>query len=114
MLEMVINACSMHAKLALAAVSKLSMGQNNARRTAMAVIDCKDMYSDALDGLQSALDAIPNKDVGTINSMLSGVISDAVTCDDGFEGQKSPFGDYNDKLRKMGSNCLAIASLIKW
>lgn len=80
----------------------------------MAIMDCKDMYSDALDGLQSAMDAIPNKDVGTINSMLSGVISDAVACDDGFEGQKSPFGDYNDKLRKMGSNCLAIASLIKW
>ncbi|PRQ39407.1 putative pectinesterase inhibitor domain-containing protein [Rosa chinensis] len=114
MLQMVIKACSIHAQMALAAASKYSTEPNNAHRTTMAIMECKDMYSEALDGLQTALDAIPDKDIATINTMLSGVISDAQTCEDGFEGHKSPLSDFDDKLRKMGSNCLAIASLIKW
>ncbi|XP_050374706.1 pectinesterase inhibitor [Argentina anserina] len=114
MLRMLIKACSIHAEMALAVASKLSTETNDGHGTAMAIMDCKEMYSDVLDGLQTAMNAITNKDMGTINSMLSGVISDAVTCDDGFEGQKSPLGDVDDKLRKMGSNCLAMASLIQW
>ncbi|CAB4274906.1 unnamed protein product [Prunus armeniaca] len=112
-LEMTIKAATTHAKLSLAAASKLVLMNNIARGTAAALSDCKDMYGDALDGLQSAMDAIQSRDIGTINSMLSGVVTDAVTCGDGFEGENSPLGDYDDKLHKMASNCLAIASLIK-
>ncbi|KAL6190873.1 hypothetical protein ACLB2K_037267 [Fragaria x ananassa] len=80
----------------------------------MAIMDCKDMYSDVLDGLQTATDAIAKKDMSTVKSMLTGVISDAVTCEDSFAGQISPLSDFDDKLRNMGNNCLAVASLIKW
>ncbi|KAB2599316.1 vegetative cell wall protein gp1 [Pyrus ussuriensis x Pyrus communis] len=112
-LGMTIKACTAHAQMSLAAASKLVTMPNTARGTIAALSDCKDLYSDALDGLQSAIDAIQSHDIGTINSMLSGVVTDAVTCGDGFEGEQSPLGDYDDKLRKMASNCLAIASLIK-
>ncbi|KAM1923305.1 hypothetical protein ACFX15_021240 [Malus domestica] len=112
-LELVIKACTAHAQMSLAAASKLVTTPNTARGTVAALSDCKEMYSDALDGLQSAIDAIQSRDMGTINSMLSGVVTDAVTCGDGFEGQQSPLGDYDDKLHKMASNGLAIASLIK-
>ncbi|KAL6188483.1 hypothetical protein ACLB2K_039875 [Fragaria x ananassa] len=113
-LKMLIKACSIHTELALAVASKLSTEPKNAHQTTMAIMDCKDMYSDVLEGLQTATDAIAIKDMSTVKSRLTGVISDAVTCEDGFAGQKSPLGDFDDKLRKMGDNCLAVASLIKW
>ncbi|KAL6193657.1 hypothetical protein ACLB2K_034741 [Fragaria x ananassa] len=111
-LKMLIKACSIQAELALAVASKLSTEPKNAHQTAMAIMDCKDMYSDVLDGLQTATDAIAKKDMSTVKSMLTGVISDAVTCEDGFAGQKSPLGDFDDKLhnRELHSHALPKTS----
>jgi|UniRef100_A0A2N9IQB4 pectinesterase inhibitor-like protein len=114
-LEMAINAATQHAKNAMAMASKLSAVPKATTDSANAPLfeDCKEMYSDALDNLQSAMDAIPSRDIGTINSMLSAALTDFVTCEDGFSGETSPLSPYDDKGTKMASNCLAIASLIK-
>ncbi|KAK9288788.1 hypothetical protein L1049_017252 [Liquidambar formosana] len=110
-IEMAIKACSHHAKLAILAASKLARGSSDAT-TVSSINDCKDFYSDALDNLQSARDAIASRDIGTINIMLSAAVTDFGTCEDGFAGESSPLAHFNEKLSKLASNCLAIASLI--
>lgn len=75
--------------------------------------DCKDNYDDVLYDFQNAHDALPAKDVGTMNTMLSAAITSVGDCMDAFEGGESPVGTFSDKLRKMASNCLAMVSQIK-
>ncbi|KAG6726299.1 hypothetical protein I3843_02G062400 [Carya illinoinensis] len=110
-LEVAVKACSLHAKLALSIASKVlktKPGINSA-----AVSDCMEMYNDVLDNIESAVDALSARDTGTFNSMLSAILTDYGTCEDGFAGQRTPLSEVDDKGTKLASNCLAIASLIK-
>ncbi|KAF5738765.1 hypothetical protein HS088_TW13G01666 [Tripterygium wilfordii] len=111
-LELVIKAASEHTKLAIAKAEKLLAAPTTPAKVVAMIKDCKDNYDDALDNYQSALDAIPARDIGTINSMLSAALTDYTTCDDGFEGLKSPVAEIDSLLSKMASNTLAIASLV--
>ncbi|KAL6548199.1 hypothetical protein OROGR_008620 [Orobanche gracilis] len=76
--------------------------------------DCKDSYDDAVYNFESTIDAFPRRDIGTMNSMLSAVITDVGDCEDGFSGfgEESPFSSVADRLTNMTSNCLAIVSLL--
>ncbi|KAF5737053.1 21 kDa protein-like [Tripterygium wilfordii] len=112
MLELVIKAASEHTKLAIAEAEKLIAAPTTPAKVLAMIKDCKDNYDDALDNYQSALDAIPARDIGTINSMLSAALTDYTTCDDGFEGLKSPVAAIDRLLSKMASNTLAVASLV--
>ena len=111
-LNVAIKATTQHAKLAIAAASKLAAAPGASAGAVAALGDCKESYNDALDNLQSAMDALESKDIGTVNSMVSAVVTNSESCEDAFEGD-SLLSDYDDKLRKMASNVLAIASLIK-
>ncbi|KAF3456347.1 hypothetical protein FNV43_RR00997 [Rhamnella rubrinervis] len=111
-LESAIKAATEHAKQAMSQAMKLASAPNLPTRKANALSDCQYMFSDALDNLQSAMEALPSRDLATVNSMLSAVITDSQTCEDGFSGV-SPLADFDATLRMMGSNCLAIASLIQ-
>lgn len=111
-LESAIKATTQHAKQAMSHATKLASAPNLPTRKSNALSDCQYMFSDALDNLQSAMEALPSRDFGTVNSMLSAVITDSETCEDGFSGT-SPLADFDATLRMMGSNCLAISSLIK-
>lgn len=111
-LEMAIKATTEYTKLAIAAASELADAPTTPPSTASGLRDCKANYKDALDDLKSATHAISNHDIGTMNTMLSAVVTDYVTCDDGFSGQ-NPIRMYNEKLGNMASNCLALASFIK-
>jgi len=114
-LEMAIKACTQHVNDAIATASVLTNVHKASTYSGYIPIfkDCTEMYNDALDNLQSAMDAIPARDIGTINIMLSAALSDFVTCEDEFSGETSELSPYDDKGTKMASNCLAIASLIK-
>ncbi|KAK6913691.1 Pectinesterase inhibitor domain [Dillenia turbinata] len=119
-LEIVIKACVQHAKIALKAAKQLSEKAEIPKITSSGADVCKEHFEDALDNLQRALDAIPEKDLGSINSMLSAVMTDASTCEDAFQegpvidsDEDPPMKIYYDKLSKMASNCLAVASLIQ-
>ncbi|KAL4643117.1 hypothetical protein ACB092_02G070500 [Castanea dentata] len=114
-LEMAIKACTQHVKDAIATASVLTNVHKASTDSGNIPFfkDCTEMYNDALDNLQSAMDAIPARDIGTINTMLSAALSDFVTCEDEFSGETSELSPYDDKGTKMASNCLAIASLIK-
>ncbi|KAK6930270.1 Pectinesterase inhibitor domain [Dillenia turbinata] len=119
-LEIVIKACVQHAKLALKAAKQLSKKSGVSQILSSGADVCRENFEDALDNLQRAMDAIPGKDIGTINSMLSAVVTDAGSCEDAFQEGPVPDSDeeppmkiYYDKLSKMASNCLAVASLIQ-
>ncbi|TYI92462.1 hypothetical protein E1A91_D02G072700v1 [Gossypium mustelinum] len=80
---------------------------------------CYEMYDDALDNMQNAMDAIPVHDIGTIETMVSAAITDYGTCDDGFTRQPnpvpdgvSPMVDINENLQNIGSIILAITDLL--
>ena len=75
--------------------------------------DCKDSYIDALDNLKEAMNALPQRDFGTMNSLLSAAIMDFSDCEEEFFERNSPLLEFNAKLTKMTSNGLAIVSLIK-
>ncbi|KAH7573481.1 hypothetical protein ACOSP7_007176 [Xanthoceras sorbifolium] len=113
-LEMAINATAQQIKLAHSAITNFASNPNlPSNKVAMLLDDCKEMYDDALDNLKSAMDAIPQRDISTVNIMLSAALTDFTTCDDEFTEEDSPVGDIDNKLNKLLSNCLAIASLIK-
>ncbi|PPS09770.1 hypothetical protein GOBAR_AA10866 [Gossypium barbadense] len=54
---------------------------------------CYEMYDDALDNMQNAMDTIPVYDIGTIETMVSAAITDYGTYDDGFTQQPNPVPD---------------------
>ncbi|KAF5452263.1 hypothetical protein F2P56_027282 [Juglans regia] len=109
-LEVAVKACSLHAKIALNIASKALKTEPS---ISASVSDCMDMYNDVLDNIESAVDALSTRDTGTFNAMLSAVLTDYGTCEDGFAGERSPLSEVDDKGTKLASNCLAIASLIK-
>ncbi|KAJ8766226.1 hypothetical protein K2173_022285 [Erythroxylum novogranatense] len=111
-LEMSINATIHITNFAITAATKLATAPETAPKISVGLEDCSDFYDDALSNLQSALEAIPLRDTGTINSLLNAALVDYGTCDKGFT-QKNPLGNYDNKLTMMASNCLAIVSLVK-
>jgi len=84
-------------------------------QVASIVRDCKDSYDEAMSNFEKAMNALPEGDFGTVNIMLSAVITDIGDCEDGLSGTGStfPISDYAEKLTNMTSNCLAIASLMQ-
>jgi len=116
-LETAIKACTHHAENATAEATKIALDPTTPATTVSYLQSCKDSYDDALDNLEAAADAIKARDIGTINSMLSAALTDFGSCDEGFAetpGGKSPMADIDDMLGHLASNCLALASLLKW
>ncbi|XP_030528091.1 pectinesterase inhibitor 10-like [Rhodamnia argentea] len=113
LLHAAIKAATAETKLVMAVLGRLIETSHADTRTVMSLKDCHDNYSDALDNFQAATDAIANRDIGTINSMLSAAVTDYGTCDDEFKDGSSPMAGHDSKLSHMADNCLAIASLIK-
>ncbi|KAJ9708857.1 hypothetical protein PVL29_000721 [Vitis rotundifolia] len=74
---------------------------------------CVEVYDDAVDNLHTSLANIQSGDKAALKSNLSAVLSDIVTCDDSFaEGGDDPpaaLTKTNKVMRKLGSNCLALA-----
>ncbi|KAK4855203.1 hypothetical protein QYF36_004992 [Acer negundo] len=114
-LEMAINATAQQIKMAQYALTNLAKDPKflSDQKNSNLLDDCKEMYDDALDNLKSAMDAIPKRDIITVNIMLSAALTDFSTCADGFTGKNSPVGGIDNKLHKLVSNCLAISSLVK-
>lgn len=101
------------AKASLAMADRLTTQSGMPPDQVSSLTDCKDSYDDVSYNFQNANDALPGKDVGTMNTMLSAAITNVGDCMDGFEGMESPVATFSDKLKKMASNCLAIISQLK-
>ncbi|KAJ4955145.1 hypothetical protein NE237_011928 [Protea cynaroides] len=116
-LEYEIKACKDRTIAASAEILREIQNPNTDPKTKPYLKDCNELYGDALDNLQKAEDAMKINDIGTINSMLSAALSDFDTCHDGFSeipGLQPPISGEEINLKHLASNCLAIASLIKW
>ncbi|XP_019180246.1 PREDICTED: uncharacterized protein LOC109175441 [Ipomoea nil] len=79
-----------------------------AKAKKLGVKECKGKFRDAMDNFDLARKAFKKKDVGTMNSMLSAVITDMSDCSDKLSGSGSPLINLADKLATMTSNCLLI------
>ncbi|KAK7303686.1 hypothetical protein RJT34_14599 [Clitoria ternatea] len=110
-LEASIMACSTQTKFALNMVEK---HVGSSARIEAVLADCKEEYNAALVNLGRAMDAIPTRDLGTVTVMLSAVMADVSTCENGFEELKlgSPLANHEGIVTITASNCLSIASLI--
>ncbi|KAG0472085.1 hypothetical protein HPP92_016631 [Vanilla planifolia] len=75
--------------------------------------NCIDTYDDALDNLEAANEAVRAGDAGTRDAMLSAMISNFGTCEDGFQEftVKSPMAHWSQTLQNMTDNCLAIFNM---
>lgn len=112
LLKISIAAAVAETKTVMQTAEKLMAEKAGSPSFVSSLQDCRDNYNDALENYQSALDAIPENDLGTINSMLSAAVTDYGTCDDGFMGT-NPLINQDETLSHMGSNCLAMASLLE-
>ncbi|KAK8953313.1 hypothetical protein KSP40_PGU015683 [Platanthera guangdongensis] len=114
-LAALIKAADAKTREARAVAQNLAAGSGFNARTVELLRDCIDFYGEALDHLESAKEAVRAGDPGTRDAMLSAMISDFSTCDEGFEefGVKSPLAVWCQTLRNMTDNCLAIASLAR-
>ncbi|XP_047331380.1 uncharacterized protein LOC124934936 [Impatiens glandulifera] len=111
-LQIAIQAATDKTKDALAELERIASDSGSSKQLKSTLNDCRDSYNDALENFQSALDALPSRDVGTMNSMLSACVTDFGDCDDFLDGFEVSLPDINRKLTQMTSNCLAISSLL--
>lgn len=111
-IEMLIKASTEQTKQAIATAEKMATDSKSDPRAVSRFNDCKEIYDDALDNLQEAIDALAEKDVGTISTMISAAISDYGTCDDGFTGQPNPIPEGVSPMAKINENLMDIARII--
>ncbi|KAL9673027.1 hypothetical protein QQ045_029280 [Rhodiola kirilowii] len=112
MLEMVIKVCQQYTHLAMATARRMSESPFYARIKSR-FTDIQEYYVDALDNLLDAANAIKARDIATVNINLSAALDDYGAYEDDW-GETSPMADFNAKLTHMASNCLAVATLVKF
>ncbi|KAG8372878.1 hypothetical protein BUALT_Bualt12G0112900 [Buddleja alternifolia] len=114
-LEITIKVGDELAKRALSLAKKLAHKPGTPPRLSSILKDCKDSYDMAVENYTKTINALSMKDIGTMETMLSAVITDLGDCQDGFEEEEgdSPFANFADKLTNITSNCLALVSLMK-
>ncbi|KAL5996406.1 hypothetical protein ACLOJK_026484 [Asimina triloba] len=114
-LRMEIKACATYTNTSFGFATRVARDPKTPEVVASCLQVCRDNYADALDNLQSADEAVAANDPGTLNSMLSAVLTNYETCEDAFAeepGLRSPMATYDAKLSKLASNCLAVSVLI--
>ncbi|XP_074576291.1 uncharacterized protein LOC141832812 [Curcuma longa] len=113
-LKVQMAACRAKAVAAQSEVAAMLKQPGTTPMVASTLQVCDDSYSDAFDNLDATEKAVEARDKGTINSMLSALVDDFSTCEDGFAEMQiaSPLAVFDGALSKLASNCLAIADLI--
>ncbi|KAG1365298.1 putative Pectinesterase inhibitor 4 [Cocos nucifera] len=113
LLTLEMKACRSYTETARTQAAKLA---NENPSVASILQSCTENYEDAFDDLDSSAEALAEGDKGTLNSMLSALLDDYGTCEDGFTEMSatSPMASYDDTLTKLASNCLALADLVKF
>ncbi|KAL3505635.1 hypothetical protein ACH5RR_031017 [Cinchona calisaya] len=112
-LEIAIKASNEYAKFVLSTVKKLASIPGTPHEIVSVLNDCKDSYEDVVYNFDKTMNALTDHDIGTMNTMLSAVMTDAGDCEDNIKGANfpCPVSEFSEKLINMTSNCLAIISL---
>ncbi|EPS65650.1 hypothetical protein M569_09130, partial [Genlisea aurea] len=107
-LDASIKAAANFAKYALAQVKQLA--KKAPADMSSTYKDCVDFYENALEGFGETLAAHPARDMGTMETQLSGVITWLSRCEDEFfeAGGPSPLTGYANTLQSMTDDSLAI------
>ncbi|CAA7020767.1 unnamed protein product [Microthlaspi erraticum] len=102
-----IQALEVQTRLALTEAALFKDGNN-------AIATCYSTLSDAVFNLASARKSIRKRDVMGMNTFLTAAVSDYGTCVDAFIETKQVNTVQNKAvdLRKIGSNCLTLSTLI--
>ncbi|WOL03261.1 vegetative cell wall protein gp1-like [Canna indica] len=116
LLKLQMDACRSKLNLAKKQLEALLQKPAVNARVSSSLQVCSDNYDDAFDNLDAAASAIGEKDKGRLNSMLSALLDDFGTCEDGFTeiDVSSPLQGADSLLSKVGSNLLAIAAQVKF
>lgn len=76
--------------------------------------DCYEEFMDAVDRLQESLGALDSESYADINSWVSGVMSDATSCGDGFLERPAPVMEpIKDDVEEFGRLCSIVLAIIK-
>lgn len=94
---------------------------NNKNGMSSSLNDCDEQYSEAIQNLKDSVEALANGDYNKVNALVSAAMTNAETCQNGFEEM---LGDDNDStststltqnnryFSELCSNVLAITKLI--
>ncbi|XP_050215478.1 putative invertase inhibitor [Mercurialis annua] len=76
--------------------------------------DCMEVFSDAVEELNEAIDALRIKSLENVKTFVSAAMTDSDTCDEGFKeiGFVSPVSDKTLYFSKLCSIFLAIVNLL--
>ncbi|KAK4770458.1 hypothetical protein SAY87_030990 [Trapa incisa] len=74
---------------------------------------CKKDFEDALENIETAVNAITSADYGTLTTFLSSTITAYSDCDDEFSGL-NPLAPTIERLSNVVDNALAIAEGMHW
>ncbi|XP_051130118.1 pectinesterase inhibitor 10-like [Andrographis paniculata] len=111
-LEVTIKAGAKLAKHALSEAKKATQEQGKSADRHALLRSCTDDYEDAVINYQNAVTAFPRSGKGTMNTMLSKVMTAVRDCEDGFSSfrEDSPLSAVASRLTNVTSNCLSIIS----
>ncbi|XP_010533918.1 PREDICTED: uncharacterized protein LOC104809586 [Tarenaya hassleriana] len=103
-----IRALEARTKTSLAEASRYKSGNQ-------AIATCYATFVDALINLRNARKSIRKRNVKALNTFLTAAVSDYGACVDAFIESRQINNVQNaaDTLRKMGSNCLSLSTLIR-
>ncbi|KAI5650914.1 hypothetical protein M9H77_36919 [Catharanthus roseus] len=102
-LKVSIKATNDLAKAAKVMATKLAAAPGTPPELTKVLNDCKESYDSALYNFERAMEAYDTHDVGTMNTMLSAVITDVGDCEDEFSAVNipSPVAEFAQKLANM-------------
>ncbi|KAF5193923.1 Plant invertase/pectin methylesterase inhibitor superfamily protein [Thalictrum thalictroides] len=116
-LETEVKACKNQAQTLLDKSIKISADPATVADVAKTLKICKENYESVLDNMDATLKAIGEKDLGTVNTMLSAAISDVSTCGENFSEvstNPNPLSDMEQLVTNLVGNCLSISVSLKW
>lgn len=110
LLSMHLDMATHHTLAAAEAAAQLLPKAKKCAREEGAIRVCKSQFGDAVSDMKTVRDAVRDRDAGTTNSYLSGVITYYSTCDDAFSEipLANPLAKEDHFLTEIVSNALAL------
>ncbi|KAF9604215.1 hypothetical protein IFM89_004921 [Coptis chinensis] len=110
-----VKACVSHTNILMEKSKKIAADPATPPDTAKALTYCLENYDTLLSDLDKTIQALPGRDKGTMNTMLSAALTDLTTCQDTFKEvttAPSPLADLENMGNQLISNGLALLDLM--
>ncbi|CAK9143269.1 unnamed protein product [Ilex paraguariensis] len=103
------------AKKTISYIDSLKSRADNTQNQSKRLSECMVEYSDALENLQEAIQALSKTSIDDVNELATTAMTDSETCKDGFEevpNSHFPLADRNQYFDNLCGNFLAITTLL--